>query len=286
MPEDPVKIKKGILLLALPLLFLGACSPAEATDTAAPATITPAPSSTPQPTPSPTATELPPTPTATETPFTVCSPLEDETIDSLPLILTKPLATPAHFGQDFGHPGLDFAYYQRGERDSIEGVEVYAILLGKAALILDDNYPYGYTIVIETPLSDLPQTLQDELMADYQPVPADLEYEYNCPDVPTPTLTGEYSLYHLYAHLQVQPEFQVGDAITCGTKLGNVGNTGWSSNPHLHLETRLGPSGLEITTMAHYQSDASIEQLSNYCLWRSSGYYQIVDPYNVLNGSD
>lgn len=274
---------KKLPLFALILLLIGACRPSEPTSTVLPPTDTPAPSSTPQPTPSPTTTALPPTPTATETPFTVCSPLEDETIDSLPLILTKPLVTPAHFGQDFGHPGLDFAYYQRGDRDSIEGIEVYAFLSGRAALILEDNYPYGYTILIETPLSDLPDALAGELMADYQSVPEDLEYQYNCPEVPTPTLTGEYSLYHLYAHLQVRPDFQVGDPVACGTKLGNVGNTGWSSNPHLHLETRLGPSGLDIPTMAHYQSDASIEQLGNYCLWRSSGYYQIVDPYDVLN---
>ncbi len=276
-------MKKRLLLLALLILPLSACRSAAATGTLSPATDTPAPSRTPQPTPSPTATELPPTPTATATPFTVCSPLEDETLDSLPLILTKPLATPAHFGQDFGHPGLDFAYYQRGERESIEGVEVYAILSGKAALILEDNYPYGYTIVIETPLSDLPQAMQEALLANDQPIPEDLEYEYNCPDVPTPVLTGEYSLYHLYAHLQAPPDFRVGDPVSCGQTLGNVGSTGWSSNPHLHLETRLGPSGLDIPTMAHYQSDASIEQLGNYCLWRSSGYYQIVDPYTILN---
>ncbi|MCB2209709.1 M23 family metallopeptidase [bacterium] len=277
---------KKLPLFLLILLLVSACRPAVATLTALPPTNTPVPSSTPQPTPSPTATALPPTPTATETPFTVCSPLEEETIDSLPLILTKPLVAPDHFGQDFGHPGLDFAYYQRGDRDSIEGIEVYAILTGKAALILEDNYPYGFTVVIETPLAELPAELRDKLMANYQPVPEDLEYQYNCPDVPTPTLTGEYSLYHLYAHLQVQPDFQGGDQIPCGTKLGMVGNSGWSSNPHLHLETRLGPSGLNIPTMAHYQSDASIEQLGNYCLWRSSGYYQIVDPYEVLNSGE
>lgn len=278
-----MRVKKDLLVLAAFLLLLvSACRPAEATGTASPPTVTPAASSTPQPSPSPTATTVPPTATATTTPYTVCSPLEDETLDSLPLILTKPLATPPRFGQDFGHPGLDFAYYQRGERESIEGVEVYAILSGKAALILEDNYPYGYAIVIETPLSDLPEAMRDELMVNYQPVPENLEYEYNCPDVPTPTLTGEYSLYHLYAHLQAPPDFRVGDPVTCETNLGTVDNTGWSSNPHLHLETRLGPSGLEITTMAHYQGDATIEQLGSYCLWRSSGYYQIIDPFSIF----
>ena len=270
-------------LLLLVVVILSACRPAGATSAVIPATATetPAPSETAQPSPSPTA--LPPSPTPTDVPFAVCSPLEDETLDSLPLILVNPLVTPYAWGTDFGHPGLDFAYYQRGERLSIEGIEVYAILPGRVALTLEDHYPYGNAIIIETPLSALPEGMQQTLLAGYETVPEDLEYQYNCPDVPTPTLTGDYALYHLYAHLGSPVAFAKGDEITCGQLLGNVGNSGWSSNPHLHLETRLGPSGLEIPTMAHYQSDATEEQLGNYCLWRSSGYYQVVDPYDILS---
>ncbi|QRN83386.1 M23 family metallopeptidase [Chloroflexota bacterium] len=273
-------MRKTIFLFLI--VILSACRPVGVTSTVLPATVTPVPTHTTQPTPSPSPTILPPTPTPTEEPFTVCCPLEDETIESLPLILFNPLVEPYAWGTDFGHPGLDFAYYQRGDRKSIEGIEIYAIMSGRVALILDDFYPYGYTIVIETPLSDLPEELQQLLMAEYVPVPEDLEYQYNCPNVPTPTLTGEYSLYHLYAHQQVRPAFELGEEIVCGQLLGNVGNSGWSSTPHLHLETRMGPSGMEITTMAHYETTASEEQLSNYCLWRSSGYYQIVDPFEIF----
>jgi murein DD-endopeptidase MepM/ murein hydrolase activator NlpD len=267
------------LILLFFVLILSACRPVAATSTAIPATETPTPSSTPEPTATPTATEVPPSPTPTTEPFIICSPLEDETFNSLPLILTKGIELPAHFGQDFGHPGLDFAYFQRDDRASIQGIEIYAILSGTVALTLEDNYPYGYTVMIETPLKSLPEDMQAPLMEGYLAVPDDVEYQYNCPDVPTPTLTGEYSLYHLSAHMEAPPNFERGDPVTCGQLLGTVGTTGWSSNPHLHLETRLGPSGLDIPTMAHYEVTATEEQMSNYCLWRSSGYYQVVDPF-------
>ena len=279
-------MKKRWLDLLL-LITLGACRPLE---TASPslATATIAPSATPEPTATltPTTTPLPPTQTATEEPFTVCSPLEDESLSTLPEIMVNPLVTPAHWGQDFGHPGLDFAYYRRGERTTIQGVAVYAILSGTTVLTLENHYPYGYAILIETPLKALPEALQAELLAGYASVPEAVDYQYNCPNVPTPEITGEYSLYHIYAHLEEKPTLATGDTVACGMQLGTVGNTGYSSNPHLHLETRLGPSGLDITTMAHYETAVTEEQLSNYCLWRSSGYYQIVDPFLILNAAD
>jgi len=270
-------------LFLLLIVVLSACRPSAVTSTVLPATATTAPTQTAQPSPTLNPTAVPPSPTPTEELFAVCSPLEDETFESLPLILAKPLEKPYAWGTDFGHPGLDFAYFTKGDRASIEGIEVYAMLSGQVALILDDFYPYGYTVVIETPLSMLPGDLQQSLMTDYEPVPEDLEYQYNCPNVPTPSLTGDYSLYHLYAHVGSRPEFEKGDEIVCGQLLGYVGNSGWSSNAHLHLETRIGPSGLEITTMAHYEPSATEEQMSNYCLWRSSGYYQVVDPFDIIN---
>jgi hypothetical protein len=38
--------------------------------------------------------------------------------------------------------------------------------------------------------------------------------------------------------------------------------------------------------MAHYETAITVEQMSNYCLWRSSGYYQVVDPFEILNFED
>ena len=81
---------------------------------------------------------------------------------------------------------MDFAYFQRGDRASIQGIEIYTILPGTVALTLEDKYPYGYTVVVETLLSDLPEDLQASLMESYIDVPEEVEYQYNCPDVPTP----------------------------------------------------------------------------------------------------
>ena len=211
--------------------------------------------------------------------------MEDETFESLSLILVNPLDIPP-FGQDVGHHGVDFAYFRRGERESIEGVEIYAILRGQTVLTLPDDIPYGYTILIETPLSKLPQDLQQTLMAGYLPIPEDPNYRLYCPEVENPAVTTEYSVYHLYAHMAARPAFESGDPIECGQFLGNVASTGYSSNPHLHLETRLGPSGADFTAMAHYENTNTPEQMGNYCLWRMSGYYQLFDPFDLFDAAD
>ena len=279
---------KKYLLLVL-MFILCACQPQVLVSTATP---TQSPPSQPTPTPSPTltptvaATALP-EPSSTPLPaFDVCSPLEEETLQSLPLILTNPLDIPPSFGQDTGHHGIDFAYYQRGNRLSIEGIEIYAMMAGKTVLTLDDDIPYGYAIMIETPLSDLPEAVQEILLAGYLPVPEDPNYRLSCPEVPVPALTGEYAVYHLYAHMQARSKLNRGEPIACGDKLGTVGNTGYSSNPHLHLETRLGPSSAAFETMAHYENTNTSEQIGNYCLWRMSGYYQLFDPFILFDIAD
>lgn len=278
---------KKLRLLFL-VLSLCACSPNVVTDISTP-TAAATQTHTPEPTPTAeltaTATPIPPSPTPTKILFAICSPLEDETFDSLRLIISKPLDIPS-FGQDTGHHGVDFAYFKRGTRESIQGVEIYAIMPGKVVLTLDNRYPYGYAILIETPLSDLPDLLQKKLMASYLPVPEDPGYRLACPEVTPPTPSGEYSMYHLYAHMEARPAYSRGDLITCGEKLGTVGNTGWSSNPHLHLETRLGPSGASFQTMAHYQNNCTTKQMANYCLWRMSGYYQLFDPFIIFDSDE
>lgn len=278
---------KKFLFLGL-MFILCSCQPQGLASTATPTQPLPQQTLTPSPTPTATVTATaPPEPSPTRLPvFDICSPLEEETLQSLPLILTNPLDIPPSFGQDTGHHGVDFAYYQRGDRMSIEGIEIYAILAGKTVLTLDNDIPYGYAIMIETPLSDLPEAVQEGLLASYLPVPEDPNYRLSCPEVPVPTLTGEYAVYHLYAHMQARSELNRGDPIVCGDKLGTVGNTGYSSNPHLHLETRLGPSSAAFETMAHYENTNTSEQIGNYCLWRLSGHYQLFDPFILFDIAD
>ena len=275
-------------LLLFLILVLSACQPEILASTASPTQPQPELTPTASPTPVPTGTVTPiPEPSPTPTPsFSICSPLEDETFESLPLIISKPLDIPPNFGQDTGHHGVDFAYFQRGNRQSIEGIEIYAIMAGTTVLTLDDQIPYGYTLLIETPLSDLPQPLQEILLADYLPVPEDPYYRLTCPEVPLPILTGALSVYHLYAHMEVRPEYNRGAPIACGETIGTVGNTGYSSNPHLHLETRLGPTGAHFETMAHYELTNTPEEWGNYCLWRMSGYYQLFDPFILFDAAE
>ncbi|MGI6740229.1 MAG: M23 family metallopeptidase [Brevefilum sp.] len=268
---------------ALMILFLVAgCAPAPkmaVSDSITP-TFSPSPTQTPRPLPSatqPLAT-LTIHLTPTNIPYQVCCPLEEETLTSLRLILANPLKIPP-FGHDDGHHGLDFAYYRRGERESIQGIEVYAILPGEVVLTLEDQIPYGYAIMIETPLADLPEALQQELLAGLLEVPQDVVYQGQCPTAVPPLQTDVMSIYHIYAHLEVQPSLQPGESVSCGALLGTVGNTGYSSSPHLHLETRLGPSGAEFSTMAFYDTAYSEEQRITYCLWRMSGHYQLFDPF-------
>ncbi len=284
MPADQI-LRKWLSFLVIGLV-LSACQPQTPTSTFLPATNTPVPTCTILPSQTTALTkepaQLPAIPTSTEKVLKICSPLEGETFETLPSIIVNPLVIPA-FGRDDGHHGVDFAYYQRGERDSIQGIEIYAILSGNTILTLDNNTPYGYTIMIETPLSDLPETLQMSLLELYQPVPENVQYQGECPEFDLPETTDELSIYHLYAHLEEKPGFSPGDNIGCGEILGTVGNTGRSSNPHLHLETRLGPSDANLGDMAYYETHYSEEQRANYCLWRMSGYFQLFDPFLIID---
>jgi hypothetical protein len=281
MSTDQI-LNKGFLLLVIGVLTLSACQPQTVASTSIPAEKTPAQTSTSLPTatitPTTEPTQVPSTATITKEVVWICSPLEDETIETLPLIIVNPLVIPP-IGRDDGHHGVDFAYYRRGDRESIQGIEVYAIIKGRVVLTMADNTPYGYVILIETPLSDLPKDLQEELATLYQPLPDNVQYQGECPQFNLPEFVDELSIYTLYAHQEEKPNYLAGESIPCGSLLGTVGNTGRSSNPHLHLETRLGPANAEIGDMAFYETRYTEEQRANYCLWRMSGYFQLFDPF-------
>jgi len=48
------------------------------------------------------------------------------------------------------------------------------------------------------------------------------------------------SYQSLYAHLSGTPDVHKGQSVTAGTRIGSMGNTGFSTGPHLHFEIRLG----------------------------------------------
>jgi len=185
----------------------------------------------------------------------LCSPLAEHTLADLPAIVSSPY-NPPPMGKDDRHQGVDFAYYNQGGRASIQGEMVQAILPGRVVLAMPDRLPYGNMVLLETPQSELPPDLAEQLgMGE-----------------------GE-SLYHLYAHFQDAPQAQTGDRVVCGQPLGQVGMSGYNIPvAHLHLETRIGPAMTEVGPMVFYDTQASQAEMDTYRLWRMSGTFRHFDP--------
>ena len=195
------------------------------------------------------------TPMQTEIPFSMCSPLLQETISSLWEIITNPYGSPP-VGREDLHHGVDFAYYRRGDRLSVEGEIIQSILPGTVSASIQDRLPYGNMVIIETEQTMLPKTFIERFGLK----------------------TGE-SLYSLYAHMGQSPLVELGRKISCGQALGTVGVTGYDIvNTHLHLEIRIGPSDARFYEMAFYDTSASTEEMDNYKRWRTSGDFKHTDP--------
>ena len=290
-------MRQGVLLTILLLLVgcaPGAAQPAvtpaqqaeapetlpSATFTAVRVTETPAPS----PTALPSATPTRALPTATATPAAaVCSPLEGIQVEELgqPDLL-KTLFQAPRPGQDDGHHGADFAFWSRGDRKSMLGLPIHSVLAGQVVGIIPNRPPYGYAVIIETTLEQLPPGWQDPL-----PTPAPTIMPATnlfCPPDPTQYANRPgRSLYLLYAHMNQPPVVTLGQAVSCGQVIGEVGTTGKSVNAHLHLETRVGPSGAVFEEMAHYDNAATEGEMRTYCTWRVSGLFQMLDPMDLLS---
>ncbi len=158
------------------------------------------------------------------------------------------------------------------------------MLDGIVAGTVDNRYPYGYMIMIETPWEKLPEEIKQGLPAPQIHMPLDLSHAaLTCPVIePMATTNTSVSLYILYAHMLEKPTLPIGNAVLSGQSLGQIGNTGDSTNAHLHLEGRVGPSGLRFDQMGHYMNDSSEIERYNYCLWRISGVYQLIDPMTLI----
>lgn len=191
--------------------------------------------------------------------FQLCSPLSLHPLGELPQIIGDPYDPPAP-GREERHHGIDFGYYHYGDRDSMQGEPIQAALSGVVASALDDHYPYGNMVMIETRGALLPQDVTDAL--GFAP--------------------GE-SLYILYAHMNTPPVVQIGDTVKACQPLGEVGMTGNTELPHLHLETRLGPAGSIFESMRFYDTRATVGEMEAYKLWRTSGVFRHFDPMKLLS---
>jgi murein DD-endopeptidase MepM/ murein hydrolase activator NlpD len=187
-------------------------------------------------------------------------------------------------GRDDGHPGIDLAFYRHGTRTTMLGLPIQAAMAGKVAASLPDRKPYGNLVIIEVPLDNVPKAWRANLN---WPTPGPAltpDARLTCPQPLTlPTWnTNARSLYMAYGHLNQPSALKAGDTVTCGQVVGEAGTTGASVNPHLHFEARLGPAGAVFTAMGHYDAHSTEAERNNYCLWRVSNWFQIVDPLKIL----
>ncbi len=214
----------------------------------------------------------------------VCSPLEGISLAELPQLMTGDVFNPPAPGHEDGHHGVDFAFYRRGNLTTMLGLPVQAILPGKVAAVIDNEKPYGNAIIIETPLENIPTQWHTTINLSAPIATVQPDSRLTCPKAPAAAWmsSSQRSVYHLYAHLKELPVAKVGDVVSCGQVIGEVGTTGNSVNPHLHLETRIGPAGATFSGLGHYDTRISEEDRSNYCTWRVSGWFQMFDPMSLL----
>jgi murein DD-endopeptidase MepM/ murein hydrolase activator NlpD len=186
---------------------------------------------------------------------------------------------PPTFGSDLPHQGVDLAERGTGQI-ALAGLPVQAVLPGQVALVLNDRFPYGNAVMVETRLDDAPESWLAALQLP-EPIPT-LAFipALTCPALdPLPAWSYEQrSIYLLYAHLRDAPAVQAGDQVGCAQELGAIGDSGNALNPHLHLEARSGPSAVRLESLAHYDGSATPQEMSNYCIWRVSGWFQHFDP--------
>lgn len=247
------------------------------------------------PTLKPTAT---PYPTLTPTPFgaatqtvsaltgIMASPLQGVAASDLFNVISQPFIMPPA-GEDSGHHGVDFAYWDFKDVGAIEGTPILSVFPGKVSSAYTKiRNPYGYMVMVETPLSNLPQEIIDAIkLPEASSTPANPSNRLTCPtgfaDWWDPNTK---SLYVLYGHLGDIPTVKLGQTVKMGDILGVVGNSGASSSPHLHLEMRIGPANATFASMGHYETTTTDQERHNYCSWRISGQFEIFDPM-VLYGA-
>ncbi len=202
------------------------------------------------------AATIPTQPTAIQ----VCSPLTIHPLEELPEIISDPYRPPPP-GKEQRHQGVDFSYYRRGERLSIQGVRVQVVLPGVVSASLADTFPYGNLVIIETPFALLPAGWVESLQ-----------------------IPPGGSIYTLYAHMEAPSEVKLDEWVDACQLLGTVGLSGNAAEPHLHLEMRVGPAGVSFSSMGFYKADDTAEERSNYIRWRTGGEFLHFDPMLVLTG--
>ena len=186
-----------------------------------------------------------------------CSPIDGVEINEMDQIISQEFNVPNQ-KSDVGHHGVDLGSYNFEGRYLYE-IPVRAILSGRVAGITVNRPPIGNVVILETPYEDLPSFIRQL----YQIQPGQ-------------------SLYHFYGHLINEPTQQIGDVIQCGDQINLLGKS-QTVEAHLHLETRIGVSGLTIDQMAFYDAATTEEERAEYLWWRTSGELTAVNPMDLFH---
>ena len=212
----------------------------------------------------------------------LCSAFNGVPVDGVEDMLSNPY-NPPPMGSDGPHQGVDLADIDP-QRVARSGRQVSALLSGRVAAVIRDRFPYGNALLVETTLASLPEEWVGQLELPLPGLPRQGNPVLTCPalDVEPDWDEESQSLYLLYAHLEQAPELQTGDTVTCGGVIGTIGSSGNALNPHLHLETRVGPEGASFASMAHYDASASLDEMAAYCAWRVGGRFQHFDPMRLF----
>lgn len=202
-------------------------------------------------------------PSATPDPldgFQICTPLNDILLEDLPRLISDGYHPPPVYYSDERHPAIDIAFYNWKGHRQIAGTPVQSVLPGWVTAAEADTFPMGNVIIIETRAEQLPPELRAALdMAD------------------------DRSLYILYAHMQADSlQVSLGQSMSACQTIGQVGKTGNTLAPHLHLETRLGPPGASFDGFQGYIEEATIQEKRNYRTWTTSGQFLHFDPMRLL----
>ena len=237
-----------------------------------------------KPSPTFTPTVVPTTtPEPKEDEFDMCSPLVDYPIENLVDMISNPY-NPPFPGSDDPHQGVDFSVIDPDLRIALKGSVVQSILAGEVVMVMNDRFPYGNAILIETPFHELPVGWKEKLENQIKPELFGTNPSLTCPsgwDLPDQE-NMDLSLYILYAHLDMPETYALGDDLDFGNAIGSIGDSGNALAPHLHVEIRYGySSGIE-GSMAHYTVSADESEMRNYCRWRVSGWFRVIDPMDLF----
>lgn len=237
-----------------------------------------------KPSPTFTPTEVPTiTPHPTKDMINVCSPLVDYSIENLVDMISNPYNPPTS-GSDNPHQGVDFSVIDSDLRIALKGSAIQSILAGEVVMLMNDRFPYGYSILVETPFHKLPVGWKEKLEIQNKPELFGTNPSLTCPtgwDQPDQE-NNDLSLYILYAHLDTLTKYSLGDQVACGDELGSIGDSGNALAPHLHVEMRYGSSSGIKGSMSHYSVSADLQEMSNYCRWRVSGWFRLLDPMDLF----